>query len=90
MNVIKVRKNFLLDKELVEKAQMILTQKHKNLTEAINLYFKAVVKEPEILDSIEKSANKRTGSFIGMLDGKIGEGNYKELKKDYYKNSERF
>ncbi|KIM07884.1 MAG: hypothetical protein KU29_05860 [Sulfurovum sp. FS06-10] len=88
MNVIKVRKNFLLDKELIEKAQEILLSKHKNLTEAINLYFKAIVKEPSILDSIEQSANKRTGSFIGILDGKIGNQSFKEMKKEHYKSVE--
>ena len=80
MNTIKVRKNFLLDKELVEKAQYIIRDQHKNLTEVINLYFKAIVKEPSILDTIEKSANKRTGSFIGILDGQIGNESYKEMK----------
>jgi len=82
MNVIKVRKNFLLDKDVVEKAQNIILNQHKNLTEVINLYFKAIVKEPSILETIEKSANKRTGSFIGMLDGKIGDKGYKEMKKE--------
>ena len=89
MNVIKVRKNFLLDKEVVEKAQIILNKQHKNLTESINLYFKAIVKEPSILNTIEKSASKRTGSFIGMLDGDIGDESYKEMKKDSLKNSEK-
>ena len=83
MNIIKVRKNFLLDKEIVEKAQSILNSQHQNLTEAINTYFKAIVKEPSILNDIEKSANKRTGSFIGMLDGKIGDDNHKEMKKEH-------
>jgi antitoxin component of RelBE/YafQ-DinJ toxin-antitoxin module len=82
MNIVKVRKNFLLDKDVVEKAQNIILNQHKNLTEVINLYFKAIIKEPSILDTIEKSANKRTGSFIGMLDGKIGDTNYKEMKKE--------
>ena len=89
MNVIKVRKNFLLDKEVVEKAQIILNKQHKNLTESINLYFKAIVKEPSILNTIEKSASKRTGSFIGMLDGDIGDESYKEMKKDSLRNSEK-
>jgi len=80
MDVIKVRKNFLLDKEVVEKAQKILSDQHKNLTEVINTYFKAIVKEPSILNDIEKSANRRTGSFIGMLDDKIGNDNFKEMK----------
>ncbi len=80
MDVIKVRKNFLLDKDVVEKAQNIILNQHKNLTEVINLYFKAIAKEPSILETVEKSANKRTGSFIGMLDGKIGDKSYKEIK----------
>jgi len=82
MDVVKVRKNFLLDKEVVEKAQQIIAGQHKNLTEVINLYFKAIVKEPSILQTIEQSAQKRTGSFIGMLDGKIGNESYKEMKKE--------
>ena len=81
MNAIKIRKNFLLDKEIIEKAQIILLAQHKNLTEVINMYFKAIVKEPSILEMIEKSANRRTGSFIGMLDGKIGNDSFKEMKK---------
>jgi antitoxin component of RelBE/YafQ-DinJ toxin-antitoxin module len=87
VDVIKVRKNFLLDKEVVEKAQKILSDQHKNLTEAINIYFKAIVKEPSILNDIEKSANKRTGSFIGMLDNKIGNESFKEMK---YKHAGKF
>ena len=87
LNIVKVRKNFLLDKEVIEKAQSIIVQKHKNLTEVINLYFKAIVKEPSILDTIEKSANKRTGSFIGLLDGHIGDESYKTMKKETLKES---
>ena len=90
MNIIKVRKNFLLDKEVVEKAQHIIRDQHKNLTEVINLYFKAIVKEPSILETIEKSANKRTGSFIGLLDGQIGNESYKEMKISQAKESEKF
>jgi len=84
MNTIKVRKNFLLDKDIIEKAQVILTEQHKSLTEVINLYFKAIVKEPSILVSVEESANKRTGSFIGMLDDKIGDQSYKEMKLEHH------
>ena len=87
MNVIKVRKNFLLDKDVIEKAQSIILKKHKNLTEVINLYFKAIVKEPSILDTIEESANKRTGSFIGLLDGEIGNEDYKAMKKESFRQS---
>ena len=81
MNIIKVRKNFLLDKEVIEKAQKIINKRHNNLTEVINLYFTAITKEPSILETIEKCANKRTGSFIGLLDGEIGDESYKEMKK---------
>ena len=87
MDIIKVRKNFLLDKEIVDKAQNIIANQHKNLTEVINLYFKAIVKEPSILETIEKSANKRTGSFIGILDGQVGKEDYKEMKKDSLRES---
>ena len=88
MTAIKIRKNFLLDKEIIEKAQIILLSQQKNLTEALNLFFKAIVKEPSILESIEKSANRRTGSFIGMLDGKIGNSSFKEMKQEHSKEKE--
>jgi hypothetical protein len=39
METLKIRKNFLLDREVIEKAEVVLKQKHKNFTEAINLYF---------------------------------------------------
>ena len=86
MNTIKVRKNFLLDKEMIDKAQSIILTKKKSLTEVINLYFKAIVKEPSILDTIERSANKRTGSFIGMLDDTIGDTDFKEMRKEHHEN----
>ena len=82
MNIVKVRKNFLLDKETVEKAQEIILKQHKSLTEAITLYLKAVVKDPTVLQTIEQRAKKRTGAFIGMLDGEIGDKTYKEMKKE--------
>ncbi|MBN2825848.1 MAG: hypothetical protein JXQ76_11015 [Campylobacterales bacterium] len=84
MQVVKVRKNFLLDRDVIEKAQKIVLQKHKNLTEVINLYFKAIIKEPSIIEQIEKSANRRTGDFIGMLDDKIGEKEYKEHRTKHH------
>ena len=90
MKTIKIRKNFLIDKEVVEKVQKIITERHKNLTEVINLYFKAIVKEPDILEEIEKSANRRSGSFIGMLNGEIGNESYKKMKKDFAEKSEKF
>lgn len=90
MNVVKVRKNFLLDKEIIENAQKILKSKHQNLTEAINLYFKAIVKDESILEQVEKSANKRTGAFIGLLDDKIGPDDWDDMKREYHQSSERF
>jgi len=83
MNAVKVRKNFLLNKDIIEKAQIILLEQQKNLTEVINTYFKAIVKEPSILKVVEKSANRRTGNFIGMLDGKIGNDSFKEMKREH-------
>ena len=83
MTVLKVRKNFLLDKEIIEKAQVILLEQQKNLTEVLNTYFRAIVKEPSLLETIEKSANRRTGSFIGMLDGEIGASTFKEMQQEH-------
>lgn len=82
METLKVRKNFLFDKELVEKVEDSLKQKHKNFTEAINLYLKAISKEPKILDDIEKIATKRTGSFIGILDEKLINEDFKSMKRE--------
>ena len=90
MKIMRVRKNFLFDKEIVEKVQKIVNERHKNLTEAISLYFKALVKHPEILDEIEKVAQKRTGKFIGLLDGKVGDESWREMKKSYYDDTGRF
>jgi len=89
MTALKVRKNFLLDKEIIEKAQVIILEQQKNLTEVLNTYFKAIVKEPSILETIEKSANKRTGSFIGMLDGQIGDTSFKEMKQEHSQKEDR-
>jgi hypothetical protein len=89
MKSLRIRKNFLFDRNLVEEAQQILKKRHKNLTEALTLYLKAVVRNPAILDEIEESASKRTGSFIGMLDGKIGKQEYKELRNESYRKGDR-
>ena len=89
MTALKVRKNFLLDKEIIEKAQVIILEQQKNLTEVLNTYFKAIVKEPSILETIEKSANKRTGSFIGMLDGQIADTSFKEMKQEHSQKEDR-
>jgi hypothetical protein len=81
MKNIRIRKNFLLDRDMVEKAQPIIKVRHKNLTEGIRLYLQAVVRNPDILDTIEQSAYMRTGAFIGMLDGAIGDGKCKDKEE---------
>ncbi len=45
---------------------------------------KPIIKEPEILDAIKNSAHKRTGKFIGMLDGKIGNEDRKSMNNDQF------
>lgn len=86
METLRVRKNFVFNKELVEKAEAIAKTKHKNFTEALNLYLQAIIKQPALLDEVAGIAKKRTGSFIGMLDGKIGNKDYKSLKKEKYED----
>ena len=70
----------------MEKTGNILKNQKRNFTEVINLYFQAIVKDPTILEIIEKTAHQRKGNFIGMLDGDIGDDCYKDLKREYYKN----
>lgn len=86
MDVVKVRKNFVFDSDVIDKASAVLKLKHKNFTEAINLYFQAIAKEPSLIDTIEKKAKKRTGSFIGMLDGKISDEDFKHMKQAHHED----
>lgn len=86
METLKIRKNFLLDRDIIEKAEVILKQKHKNFTEAVNLYFQAIAKDPTILEKLEETVSKRTGNFIGLLDGKIGNEDFKIMKKSHYED----
>ena len=90
VKTLRVRKNFVFNRSLVEEAQKILKKRHKSLTHAITLYLKAVVKNPAILDEIEKSAQKRDGSFIGMLDNRIGDSSYKKMRNEYFAKSEHY
>ncbi len=78
-----VRKNFKFDRDLVDKVGEILQKKNLNFTQLLTHYFQAVVKEPELIDTIEKKSKQRTGKFIGILDGVIGDIDYKEMKKSY-------
>ncbi len=84
MNTLKVRKNFVFDKGMIEQTKVILKEQKKSFTEVINLYFKAIIKDPSLLEEIEKKANKRTGSFVGILDGKIGNQNFKDMKAEHH------
>ncbi|MFP4487598.1 MAG: hypothetical protein ACLFOC_11610 [Campylobacterales bacterium] len=86
MSTLTVRKNFKFEKETIDKVAVILKNKHHNFTEVLNNYFQAIIKEPELIDTIEKKAKKRTGSFIGILDGKIGDESYKKMKKSHHEH----
>ncbi|NCB13633.1 MAG: hypothetical protein EOM78_18640 [Erysipelotrichia bacterium] len=86
MERLKIRKNFLLDREVIEKAEVVLKQKHKNFTEAINLYFQAIAKDPTILEKLEETVSRRTGSFIGLLDNKIGDEDFKSMKMVHHED----
>ncbi|MEA1917548.1 MAG: hypothetical protein U9N42_08510 [Campylobacterota bacterium] len=86
MSTLTIRKNFNFDKELVDKVSEIIKKRDKNFTQVLTSYFQAIVKEPNTIDIIEHQAHQRTGGFIGMLDGKIGDQDYKDMKSDYYAN----
>lgn len=86
MSTLTIRKNFNFNKEMIDKTTLILKQKNKNFTEVLTHYFQAIIKDPEIINTIEQKAKQRTGSFIGMLDGKIGNDEYKEMKQAYNEN----
>ena len=86
MGTLTVRKNFKFDKELVDKVGTILQEQNLNFTQLLTHYFQAIVKEPELIEIVEKKAKQRTGKFIGMLDGVIGSTDYKEMKKSYNEN----
>lgn len=80
MASLTIRKNFNFEKDIVDKVSVILKQQNKNLTQVLTTYFKAIVKEPELLDTIEQKSKQKTASFIGMLDGKIGDTSRKQMK----------
>lgn len=86
MGTLTVRKNFKFDKELVDKVGAILQEKNLNFTQFLSHYFQAVIKDPTLIETVEKKAKQRTGSFIGLLDGKIGDTDYKEMKRSYHEN----
>ena len=81
MGTLTVRKNFIFDKELVDNVVVVLKDKDKNFTKLLTDYFKAITKNPDLIDEIENKAKERSGSFIGVLDGKIGAMDFKEMKR---------
>ena len=81
MGTLTVRKNFVFDKELVDNVVVILKERDKNFTKLLTDYFKAITKNPDLIDEIENKAKERRGSFIGVLDGKIGAMDFKEMKR---------
>jgi len=84
MDTLKIRKNFVFNKDMIDQTKVILKAQKKSFTEAINLYFQAMIKEPSLLEEIEKRAHKRTGSFIGILDGEVGNQDFKDMKSEHY------
>ncbi len=86
MGTLTVRKNFVFDKELVDNVGVILKEKNKNFTKLLTDYFRAITKNPELIEDIEEKAQKRNASFIGILDGKIGDMDYKEMRKEYHEH----
>ena len=83
MSTLTVRKNFNFEKDTIDRVSTILKMKKYNFTEVLNNYFQAIIKEPDIIDTMEQKAKQRTGSFIGMLNGKVGNDNFKDMKKSY-------
>ncbi len=86
MGSLTVRKNFRFDKEVVEKVDDILKKRKLNFTQLLSSYLQAIIKDPSLIDIVERKSKRRTGKFIGILDGKIGDIDYKEMKKSFYEN----
>lgn len=86
MSTLTVRKNFNFDKELIDKTSMIIKKQNKNFTNILTNYFQAIIKEPSIIDVVEQKAKQRTGSFIGMLDGQIGDLDYRDMRSEHHEN----
>ena len=90
MNPTKKRKNFLLDRETLDELQMVLKPTNRNLTELINQYFKAVVKDSSILHRVDDIANLRRGSFIGLLDHEVGTESWGTMRGGYQNDNRDF
>ena len=83
---LSVRKNFKFDKEIVDKVGTILQEKNLNFTEFLTAYLQAVIKDPTLIETVEKKAKQRRGDFIGILDGEIGNETYKQMRNSYHEN----
>jgi hypothetical protein len=86
MGTLIVRKNFSFDKDIVDKVSILLQEKNTTFTKLLTNYFQAIIKEPELINEVEQKAKQRTASFIGLLDGKIGDIDAKEMKRVYNEN----
>ena len=86
MGTLSIRKNFKFDKEIVDKVGYILKERNLNFTQFLSHYFQAVIKDPALIDTVEQKSKQRTGNFIGILDGKIGNVDYKNMKKSHNEN----
>ena len=60
MGTLTIRKNFKFDKEIVDKVNVILKEKNLNFTQFLSHYFEAVIKEPTLIDTVEKISKQRT------------------------------
>ena len=86
MGTLTIRKNFKFDKEIVDKVGKILQERNLNFTQFLSHYFQAVIKDPALIDTVERKSKQRTGNFIGILDTKIGNMDYKDMKKSHDEN----
>ncbi len=86
MGTLTIRKNFKFDKEIVDKVSHILQERNLNFTQFLSHYFQAVIKDPALIDTVEQKSKQRTGNFIGILDGNIGNVDYKDIKKSHNEN----
>ena len=86
MSTLTIRKNFNFEKKLIDKTSLIIKKRDINFTQLLTNYFEAIVKDPDVIEIIEQKANQRTGSFIGLLDGEIGDLKYKDSRSAYHEN----
>ena len=71
----------VLDDKIYSQLNAILVKHHKNLNDVIELYLNTLIKDPSILEIIEK---KSKPNFIGILDKEIGDIDYKKEKNENF------